>query len=267
MRQLFRVFIPTSVIALAFSEFSFIFLCYVAGSWLVSRFINPNLVVGAFLVDEGGLIQITVVTVCLVLGLYFQSLYTNVRVKSLTLLVQQVCLVIGLAFLIQALFAYIRRPEWSLPRWAMIFGSVLALVVIPGWRVFFSRVVLKFIGFQRVLFLGTSAVSKEIAAHLVARPETGMSVLGYIDDGEDSGSLPGGKILGQIKDLTTLAQALKPDIVVVGMAERRKRTAYVGDALSAFFGSTLRGSRRYLRSDVRACVHPRNASVASCFFF
>ena len=193
MRQLFRVFIPTSVIALAFSEFSFVFLCYVAGSWLVSRFINQNLVIGSFLVDEGGLIQITVVTVCLVLGLYFQSLYTNVRVKSLTLLVQQVCLVIGLAFLIQALFAYIRRPEWSLPRWAMIFGDgVLALIVIPAWRLFFSRVVLKFIGFQRVLFLGTSAVSKEIAAHLVTRPETGMSVLGYIDDCDPNMELPGG---------------------------------------------------------------------------
>ncbi len=222
MRQLFRVFIPASIIALAISEFTFTFLCYLGGSWLVSRFINPNLVLGAFLVVEGGLIQITIVVVCLVLGLYFQNLYSNVRLKSLTLLIQQVCLVIGLAFLIQALFAYIRRPDWSLPRWAMIFGSMLALVVIPGWRLIFSRVILKFMGFQRVLFLGTSAVSREIAAHLVARPEIGMTVLGYIDDTDDGTVLPGGKILAQVKDLTTIAQSLQPDIIVVGMTERRR---------------------------------------------
>jgi sugar transferase (PEP-CTERM system associated) len=222
MRQLFRVFIPASIVALAISEFTFLFLCYLTGSWLVSRFINTNLILGSYLLYEDGLLQITIVSVCITLGLYFQNLYSNVRVKSITLLVQQVCLVLGLAFLIQALFAYVRKPEWSLPRWAMIFGSVIALIVIPAWRIFFSRVLLKFMGFQRVIFLGTSAVSREIAAHLVSHPEAGMTVLGYIDDLEDTGDLPGGKLLGHVKDLTTMAQTLKPDIVVVGMAERRR---------------------------------------------
>ena len=222
MRQLFRVFIPASVIGLILSEITLISLCYLAGSWLVSRFINPNLDVNAFIFYEGGLIQIGVVVGCLTLGLYFQNLYSNLRVKSLTWLVQQVCLVIGLAFLVQALFAYIRRPEWSLPRWAMIFGSILALVVVPAWRLFYSRVILKVIGVQRVLFLGVSPVSQEIAAHLVARPEIGMSVLGYIDDSDAGADLPGGRIIGRIKDLTSLARKLKPDMIVVGMAERRK---------------------------------------------
>jgi sugar transferase (PEP-CTERM system associated) len=222
MRQLFKVFIPASLIGLILSEFVFLFLCYLTGAWLVSRFINPTLDLNAFVLYEGGLIQITIVVICLTLGLYFQDLYSNIRVISLTLLVQQVCLVIGLAFLIQALFAYVRKPEWSLPRWAMIFGSILALLVIPAWRLFYSRVFLRLIGFQRVLFLGVSPVNREIAAHLVARPEIGMSVLGYIDDAEDTAELPGGRVLGRIKDLTTVAQSLKPDMVVVGITERRK---------------------------------------------
>src|SRR4051794_36234272 len=98
MRQLFRAFIPASIIALVISEFVLIFLCYVAGAWLVSRFINPILVLSTFLTDEGGLLQISVVTFCIVIGLYFQNLYSNVRVKSATLLIQQVCLLLGLAF-------------------------------------------------------------------------------------------------------------------------------------------------------------------------
>ena len=153
MRQLFRVFIPGNLVGLILSEISLIFVCYLAGSWLVGLLLNPYMVLNTFIFDEGGLIQILLVVGCLTLGLYFQNLYTNVRIKSVTLLVQQICLVIGLAFLIQALFAYARRPEWSLPRWAMIFGSILALFVIPGWRLLYSRVILKAIGFQRVLFL------------------------------------------------------------------------------------------------------------------
>src|SRR5438874_11306254 len=113
MRQLFRAFIPASVVGLILSEFILIFLCFLAGSWLVGRFINPNLDLYAFLFYESGLFQIAVVVVCLTFGLYFQDLYSNVRVKSVTLLVQQTCVVIGLAFLIQAFFAYARRPEWS----------------------------------------------------------------------------------------------------------------------------------------------------------
>jgi sugar transferase (PEP-CTERM system associated) len=222
MRQLFRVFIPGNLVGLILSEISLIFLCYLAGSWLVGLLLNPYMVLNTFIFDEGGLIQILLVVGCLTLGLYFQNLYTNVRIKSVTLLVQQICLVIGLAFLIQALFAYARRPEWSLPRWAMIFGSILALFVIPGWRLLYSRVILKAIGFQRVLFLGVAQVSQEIAAHLVARPEIGMSVLGYIDDIDEDEELAGGRMIGRVEDLTRIAQTLKPDLIVVGMTERRR---------------------------------------------
>ena len=222
MRQLFRVFIPTSLIGLMLSEFILIFLCYFAGTWLVGRFLNPTLDLNAFIFDEGGMLQILLVIACIVLAIYFQNLYSNIRVKSVPLLVQQICLAIGFAFLAQAFLAYIRRADWSLPRWAMIFGSTFALIVIPGWRLLYSRVILKAIGFQRVLFLGISPVSQEIAAHLVARPEVGMSVLGYVDDSDDFGNLPGGRIVGRIQDLTSVAQTLKPDMIVVGMAERRK---------------------------------------------
>jgi len=221
MRQLFRAYIPASLVGLILSEILLIFLSYLAGLWMVGRFVNPELDVTAFILDEGGLRQIAIVVGCLVAGMYFQNLYTTVRVKSSVLVFQQMCLVIGLAFLVQAFFAYIRRPEWSLLRWAMIFGSVITLVVAPSWRVFYGRVILRVIGFQRLLFLGVAQVNQEIAAHLTACPEIGMSVLGYIDDTESDDELPGGVILGRVSDLTTVARVVKPDLIVVGMAERR----------------------------------------------
>jgi exopolysaccharide biosynthesis polyprenyl glycosylphosphotransferase len=49
-----------------------------------------------------------------------------------------------------------------------------------------------------------------------------MSVLGYVDDSDSDADLPGGKILGRIENLTSVARTLKPDMIVVGMTERRQ---------------------------------------------
>ncbi len=189
---------------------------------MVVVFLNPDLDFSTFLFDDGGIFQIALVVVCLVLGLYFQDLYSEFRVRSLSVLVQQLCLDIGLAFLIQALFAYARRPDWSLGRWNMIFGSCLVLAVVPAWRLFYTRVLLRAMGSTRVLFLGASTASQEIAAHLVKRPHLGMSVLGYLEDKDAEAVLPGGGILGRVSELARIVETLKVDLVVVGMTERRK---------------------------------------------
>jgi exopolysaccharide biosynthesis polyprenyl glycosylphosphotransferase len=49
-----------------------------------------------------------------------------------------------------------------------------------------------------------------------------MIVLGYVDDCGDPGNLPGGEVIGPIRDLNEHARTLKPDMIVVGMAERRR---------------------------------------------
>src|SRR5580692_9397485 len=113
MRQLFRVFIPASLIGLILSEFTLVFLCYLAGTWLVGRFINPNLDLNSFIFVEGGMFQIILVVGCIALGLYFQNLYSNIRITSVAFLLQQICLAIGFAFLAQAFLAYIRRADLS----------------------------------------------------------------------------------------------------------------------------------------------------------
>ena len=221
MVQLFRVFIPVSVIGLIISEFLLVFACYLCGSVLLTQFVNPDFSLLIFVQNEAGLFKIAVVVICIVAGLYFQNLYSNFRVRSLTILIQQLCLVIGCAFLLQALFAYLKRPEWALARWGMIFGSVLTLILIPAWRLVYGNYVLRALGGQRVLFLGTSEVVREIAAHLHAHPEIGMNILGYVDN-EDMGTLPGGRILASIEEFPDLARKLRPDLVVVGTSERRQ---------------------------------------------
>jgi sugar transferase (PEP-CTERM system associated) len=223
MIQIFRVFIPASVIGLILSEVALILACYILGSWLAGILLSSDFSLTFFLIYDDGWVKILVVVVCIVAGLYFQDLYSHFRVKSVVVLIQQLCLVVGFAFLFQALLSYLRLSDWTLPRWGMIFGSGLTLVLIPGWRVFYSRVLLRALRLQTILFLGASPVARQIAAHTAEHPELGYRVLGYIDCGDvpEDENLPAGKVIGRLSDFSRVAAELKPGLVVVGLRERR----------------------------------------------
>ncbi|MDP9053732.1 MAG: sugar transferase [Acidobacteriota bacterium] len=221
MIRIFRVFIPASILGLVLSEVLIALLSYVGASVLLFEFINPEFSPVDFFESEGGFLRIGLAVACIVAGLYFQNLYTEFRIKSVTVLLQQLCMAIGGSFLVQAFLTYLKRPEWAIPKWMMIFGSVLTLVLIPAWRLFYGTVVMKAMGRRRVLFLGTSSVVREIATYLSEHNELGMNVLGYVDNDPEPGELPGGKLLGNVCELADLARSLNPDLVVVGLAERR----------------------------------------------
>jgi sugar transferase (PEP-CTERM system associated) len=222
MIQVFRVFIPASVLGLILSEFGLIFVCYVLATGLVNGVINPEFSPAIFFRNEGGAFRIGAVVLCVVAGVYFQNLYSALRVRSLTLLVQQFCVAIGAAFLLQSTLSYLKHPEWGIPKWAMIFGSILTMIVIPSWRIFYGSVVVHAMAASRVLFLGTSDVSREIARHIQDHPEVGMRNLGYVDNDGPVADFSGGQLLGTFDDLPDLARKLQPDLIVVGLTERRQ---------------------------------------------
>lgn len=219
MIRIFKVFVPASVIGLLISETVLIFACYV-----LAAFIVPSEDPEFFLLYENGLWRIGIVVVCVMLGIYFHDLYTQFRIKSRIVLIQQLCLVVGIAFLTQALLSYLKLQDLSVPKWLMIWGSGLTLVFLPAWRVLYGAVVLKAFGSERVLFLGTSQSAREIADYLVDHPETGLLSVGCVDDGfGDETDLPGVKVLGKISELVPIVREMKPDRIVVGMSERRQR--------------------------------------------
>lgn len=117
MIQLFKVFIPASVLGLLFSEFLLIYLCYTGGIFLLTPLINPDFSPAIFFASEGGFFRIAFVVVCIVAGVYFQNLYSMLRVRSLTLLVQQLCVAIGASFLLQSLLTYLKHPDWGIPKY------------------------------------------------------------------------------------------------------------------------------------------------------
>lgn len=220
MIRLFKVFVPTSVLALLISEILLIFGAYLAATFLAS---GPDYDPGIYLFDEYGLARLALVTGVIVAGLYFHDLYTDFRIRSRLVLLQQLCFTIGIAFLVQALTSYARRA-WILPKWLMIEGSILALIALYLWRLAFSSTIWKAAGQQRILFLGTSPVVFQIAGHLADHPEFGLTPIGYLE--EASGSPPKASKIGRVGYITDVLKAVsdtQPQRIVVGMSDRRER--------------------------------------------
>jgi sugar transferase (PEP-CTERM system associated) len=218
MIRLFRVFVPGSVVALLLSEAVLICTCYVLAAFFVLDG-DPEV----FLLYDNGWARIVLVVLCLMLAIYFQDLYTQLRIKSKIVLFQQVGLALGGAFLAQALLVYLGLRDLFLPTWIMISGSALTLSLLPLWRILYAGVVIKAIGSERILFLGASSLAREISAYLVAHPENGLIAIGCVEDVERAGEIADLKVLGKVADLRRVVDQWKPDRIVVGMEERRGR--------------------------------------------
>jgi lipopolysaccharide/colanic/teichoic acid biosynthesis glycosyltransferase len=218
MIRLFRVYVPASAVALLVSEVILTYTCYLAVAFTILE-VDPQV----FLLYDNGWMRISIVVACFMAGIYFHDLYAQFRIKSRVLLFQQMGVVVGIAFLMQALLSYLGQQDLVLPAWIMIGGSALALILLPAWRIFYSAMVLRAMGAERVLYLGASPMMQEIVQHVAEHPETGIAPLGYVDNPDPGVRIPGGKVLGGIADLVTIVSELKPDRFVVGMSVRQRR--------------------------------------------
>jgi lipopolysaccharide/colanic/teichoic acid biosynthesis glycosyltransferase len=217
MVRFFRVFVPVGALALLFSEVLLSTTCFLVATFLLLP--SDPLV---YLVDANGLLRIVVVVASLLFGLFFEDLYTDIYVRSRVLLAQQLCLVIGIALLLQGFIGYM-RPGLRLPLRVMLPGSLLAIVALFAWRIIYSREVLRVVGAQRILFVGHSALVEEMARYIATHPELGLGTVGYVDDGDENPAPQTGKLLGPLSSLRSIAAAVRPDRIVVGLTERRGR--------------------------------------------
>jgi exopolysaccharide biosynthesis polyprenyl glycosylphosphotransferase len=219
--RLFRVLVPTSVVALLLSEIVLVLACYLLAA-LATLSVDPYV----YLIDEQNYWKILVVGACILTGLYFQDLYTEFRIYSRILLVQQVCLAVGASLLFLALLGYI-NPEYLLPRALVVAGSLAAIVFVPAWRVFYWKYGVLALRNERVLLVGNSNMLADTVRHLQVRPELGYNLLGYLGEGASAGDQPAADFplpcLGPVADIRRIFDECRPTRIIVGMAERRNR--------------------------------------------
>jgi lipopolysaccharide/colanic/teichoic acid biosynthesis glycosyltransferase len=207
----------TRILSLLVPETILIFSCYILAAYWTGG-ADPSV----FLLYDNGLLQIALVVAGVLVGLQLNKLYAQVGVRSKILLVQQLCLTLGVTFLWESLLSYLRIPELVLAPSIMLLGSALTLAVLLAWRMFYSAVLWKSLGAKRVLFYGTNAAALEAGGSLAAHPELGLSLAGYIDDERPAGTpLNGARVLGSSAELARVVSEVHPDRIVLGLAERR----------------------------------------------
>lgn len=193
-----------------------LWLCYLCAGYLIlENNLVPDMNLELFLNAESGWTKIGVLIFTLVLGFYFVGLYEKVRVRSRRRLAEDLMLVFGLAFLLQAFISYLNRAI-MMSRWIMLLGSIFAMALLLAWRVAYSHALVAALGRQRILFLGNTPLSRLLAQHLIDHPEKGFESLGCIQvEGEDAEPFPGGTVYALERNLEEQILRLKPDRVSV----------------------------------------------------
>src|ERR1022692_4746021 len=250
MIRLFKVFIPVGTLTLLVSEVLLVTSSFIFATYLVLE-VDPTV----FLLYDGGLPRIVLVVISILVGLHLHDLYSQIQVKSRIVLIQQLCLVMGVAFLFQGLIAYINN-NMRVPIRVMLVGSAIAVAAVFFWRLLFSAFAFQVVGRDRLLLVGGSPLLEDIGQYIADHPETGLEIAGYLDDRHQPGdSLPGGPILGALESLRQVVRAAQPHRIVVGMFERRSRMP-VGELLELRFGGNIieEAANTYERVCGRVCL-------------
>jgi lipopolysaccharide/colanic/teichoic acid biosynthesis glycosyltransferase len=210
MIRIFNIFVPAGIFILFLTEIVLLLGSYVGISYAVLE-LDPQI----FLLYDYGLLRICGNVLVILAVLYLNNLYGSASVRSRLRLAQQICLVFGIAFLVQAVLAYF-NPDWALPRWLMIEGSGIALPAIIVWRLLFSATGAWTLGVQRILFVGIDPKIFEITENLQRRPEFGLYPLGYLAAPGDPPFSQGlMRSLGTPAQLASIASELKPQRISV----------------------------------------------------
>lgn len=193
-----------------------LWFCYLSASYLI---LENNLVADMnlelFLNVENGWTKISILIFTLIFGFYFVGLYENVRVRSRRRLAEDLMLVFGLSFLIQAFISYLSRPM-MMSRWIMLLGSFIAIGLLIFWRVGYSLALLASVGRQKILFLGNTPLSRLLAQHLIEHPEKGFESIGCLQtESDETQPFPAGPVYPLEVNLQEQIQRLKPDRVSV----------------------------------------------------
>lgn len=222
MTRFFRVNVPATSLTLLVSDILLATSAFVLATYLTFD-VDPQ----TYLIDEGGLAQLVPVVLTILIGMHFSDLYSRVHVQSRIVLLQQLCLVMGVAFLVQGFLSYL-IPSQRVSIHVMVVGSTLAMASLFLWRIAFSAFAHQVMGRDTLLLVGSSPVLEDIARHIEEHPELALEVTGYVADGQETGApLPGGKVLGPLSSLTEVVQATRPHRLVIGMSERRQRMPVV----------------------------------------
>ena len=123
MIRLLHIFVSFRALVLVVTE-----TLLTAGAFILAAYLVLDLDPTVYLFYDQGLMRIAV-TASILLSIHFQDLYSQVHVKSRVVLLQQLSLAVGAAFLLQGMIGYL-ASDMKLPLAVMELGLAGALVAL-----------------------------------------------------------------------------------------------------------------------------------------
>ena len=206
MIRLFRVYVPGSTLVLLLLE-----TCVVISAFGFSVYLLGDLDPMDYLLNDLGFVSVAIVSLSFITGLYFQDLYSQIRVKSKLLLAQQLLMVAGTAFLVQAFVSTV-APDSHVPLRVVVLGSLISTVILFAGRLLFSAFAMPGVAGERLLFIGDGPLLDDLAGYLEQHPQLGIQVAGHIRQ-TDSAEVP--------LNLEGLIANLHPNGIIVSQPDAR----------------------------------------------
>lgn len=130
---------------------------------------------------------------------------------------------IGAASLVLA-FLYYWVPTLVIGRGVFVLGSVLIVATVASWRIAFEWLSVRVGPAERLLIVGTSAASVELAQELYdRRHELGVELVGFVDTDPSRVGAPviNPGVIGAVADIPGIVRERRVDRVVVSLADAR----------------------------------------------
>jgi FlaA1/EpsC-like NDP-sugar epimerase len=160
-----------------------------------------------------------VLQVCLHYGDLYDLRTLNDRRGTVVALIQA----LGAASLLLAL-VYYWIPSLIIGRGVIVIASIMIVVLVAGWRIAFDWLALTVGPSERLLIVGTSQASVDLARELFSRrQELGVELVGFVDpDPLKVGSpLINPGIIGTVEQIPDIVLERRVDRVVVSLADAR----------------------------------------------
>ena len=167
--------------------------------------------------------QALVVSLCCILSFYYNDLYDLRIVRTLGDFASRLLQAFGVAFIFLAGF-YTVFPDTNLAGGPFVSSLLIILVFLLPLRALSYAAMRSRRLMERVVILGTGPLVGSIISEIEAQPQFRYVVVGVVDDPRSSVELPGGyPRLGPLDQLEKIIAEVKPDRIIVAMAERRGR--------------------------------------------
>jgi sugar transferase (PEP-CTERM system associated) len=118
---------------------------------------------------------------------------------------------------------YFLTPELTIGRGVFIIAMVLSSGFLALWHMLLRFYLVSRAPHTNLLVLGTGNLAREAVREILAHPELGIKVLGFVDDNPQlvGVSIVNPKVIGLYEDLPKIVANNKVDRIIVGLKDRR----------------------------------------------